>query len=64
VAKKVLRVPASVVKARLNLRIAEDLLDWAKSYARRKETTLTFLITQYLMRLRNTERGRNDGNQF
>lgn len=35
-------------KTRLNIRIPKDLLNWAKKYAKKKNTTVTQLIVDYL----------------
>lgn len=42
-------------KARLNLRIDKDLLDWSKGYVGRKSTSISHLVRQFLRRLREQE---------
>lgn len=44
------------VKARLNLKIPEDLKEWAKDYAQRHGTDVTKLICDYFRYLREEER--------
>lgn len=42
-------------KDRLNLQLNKALKHWAKGYARRKNTTMTALITQHFERLKEEE---------
>ncbi len=44
------------VKSRLNLKIDQDLKDWAREYAKRRGTDVTKLITEYFICLREQER--------
>lgn len=44
-------------KDRLNLQIDEDLKEWAKDYAKRHHTTLTQLIADHFVSLRDKELG-------
>ena len=44
-----------VGKHRLNLRIDEDLVEFAKGYAERRGTTITQIIVGHLRRLRDRE---------
>jgi len=41
--------------ARLNLRLARDLLVWVKDYATRNNTSVTWLIDDYLRDLRKKD---------
>lgn len=45
----------TTVKARLNLKIEEDLKDWVMDYAKRNGTDVTKLITEYFIYLRRRE---------
>lgn len=45
----------TTVKARLNLKIDEDLKDWIMEYAKRNGTDVTKLITEYFIFLRRQE---------
>lgn len=58
------RVPSTVVKARLNLRIEQDLVAWVKDYAERKNTTVTRILTGHLRRLRRREGKKDAVRQF
>lgn len=58
------RVPSSVVKARLNLRLEQDLVEWAKGYAEKKNTTVTHILTSHLRRLRRREGKKDAVRQF
>lgn len=42
-------------KARLNLRIDRDLLDWTKSYVESNRTTISHIVRQLFRQLRETE---------
>lgn len=58
--KKAKRKKRPVKKAqaknnRLNLRIDLELRGWAHEYAQRHQTTITALITEYFVHLRETE---------
>jgi antitoxin component of RelBE/YafQ-DinJ toxin-antitoxin module len=44
-----------LVKARLNLKIDEDLKNWAHAYAKRSGTTVTQIICAYFRHLRQEE---------
>jgi len=43
-------------RTRLNLRLSTGLKRWAHDYAERHETTVTAIITQHLVILRESER--------
>jgi hypothetical protein len=43
--------------ARLNLLIRPDLKEWAHDYARRREKSLSALVTEYLLDLRDRDLG-------
>lgn len=43
------------IKARLNLKIPEDLKEWAKDYAHRHGTDVTRMICDYFRYLRDEE---------
>jgi antitoxin component of RelBE/YafQ-DinJ toxin-antitoxin module len=43
------------VKSRLNLKIDQDLKNWAMDYAKRSGTDVTKLITEYFIYLREQE---------
>lgn len=43
-------------KRRLNLKVDEELVEWAFDYAERRNTTVTQLITDLFMDLRRRER--------
>jgi hypothetical protein len=43
------------VRSRLNLKIDNDLKDWAMEYARKKKTTVTSLICAHFADLREEE---------
>jgi hypothetical protein len=43
------------VKSRLNLKINQDLKDWARGYAKKRGTDVTKLITEYFIFLREQE---------
>ena len=43
--------------ARLNLMIRPDLKKWAHAYARRRDKSLSSLINEHLIELREKERG-------
>ena len=47
-------------KRRLNLKLDEDLLSWAFSYAVRNRTTVTQLISDFFRDLRRREEARRD----
>lgn len=49
-------VPAAKT-ARLNLLIRPDLKDWAHQYAARQDKSLSSIINDYLLSLRERERG-------
>lgn len=42
-------------RSRVNLRIQTDLLKWAKTYAKSKNTSLTQLVIDQLTRLKTLE---------
>ncbi len=42
-------------RARLNLLIDANLKDWAKGFASRRQTTVTAIITDHLVKLRDME---------
>lgn len=44
-------------RARLNIILDKDLKDWAHEYARRQHTTVTSLITDHFVELREREGG-------
>jgi len=44
-------------RARLNVRIPADLLEWAKKYAKKKNTTVTQLLIDFLTREREASNG-------
>lgn len=44
------------VIGRLNIILDPELKDWAHGFAERNHTTLTALLTGYLVRLRDSER--------
>jgi hypothetical protein len=44
---------------RLNMRCPDDLLDWAKDYAKLKNTTVTQLVIDHFTELRETVNGNN-----
>lgn len=48
-------VRSNIRKGRLNFVLDEELKEWAHNYARRNHTSLTALITSYLVRLREKE---------
>lgn len=43
-------------KSRLNVRIPSDLLEWAKKYAKKKNTTVTQLLVDFLTKEREEAR--------
>jgi uncharacterized protein (DUF4415 family) len=45
-------------KARLNLKLDEDLLDWAKNYAKEHGTNVSTLVRDYFIYLRQQEQDR------
>jgi hypothetical protein len=49
------------VRSRLNLKIDNDLKDWAMAYARRKKTTVTSIICAYFADLRDEEQREASG---
>jgi hypothetical protein len=49
------------VRSRLNLKIDNDLKDWAKEYARQKNTTVTSIICAYFAELRLVEQREASG---
>jgi len=49
--------PASTKTARLNLLIRPDLKEWAHGYAVRKDKSLSSLVNEYFLMLRERERG-------
>jgi hypothetical protein len=42
-------------RTRLNIQLSPDVLDWAKSYARRNNTTVTRIIDSFLRGLREKD---------
>lgn len=42
-------------RTRLNLQVPRDLLDWAKDYAGRNNTTITTVVVGYLRHLREQD---------
>jgi hypothetical protein len=52
----------TTVKARLNLKIEEDLKDWVMDFAKRNGTDVTKLITEYFIFLRRQEE--NQDNEY
>lgn len=46
-------------RARLNMRIPEPLLDWAKDYAVVRNTTITQIIIDHFTKLRETSNGKS-----
>jgi uncharacterized protein (DUF1778 family) len=53
--KKVKKRPPQTKDGRLNLRIDPDLKEWIHEYARRHQTTVTSLTTDFFVHLRETE---------
>lgn len=53
-------------KRRVNLKLEEDLAEWAFEFADRSNTTVTYLITDFLQELRRiqTERTSKDAEQI
>ena len=49
------------VRSRLNLKIDNDLKDWAKEYARQRNTTVTSVICAYFAELRIKEQQEASG---
>ena len=45
----------AVKKVRVNMRIPEDLLKWAKRYAKKNKTYVTRLVVDHLSVLRGCE---------
>lgn len=41
---------------RLNLRFHEDLAEWAKKYAKKRRTSVTQIVTDHFVDLREKER--------
>ena len=57
--KKKVKVEHICPAGRLDLVIDPDLKNWAKSYARRRHTSLTAIIIQHLVDLQDRDRGCN-----
>jgi hypothetical protein len=45
-------------KARLNLKLDEDLLEWAKGYAKEHGTNVSTMVRDYFIYLRQQEQAR------
>jgi hypothetical protein len=39
-------------RGQVNIRLDDDLLEWVRLYAKRKNTTLTWIVDDYLRELR------------
>lgn len=48
-------------RERLNMRIPVELLDWAKGYVAKKNTTVTQLFVDFLTSLKEKEHGGKNG---
>lgn len=56
-AKKKIQPNNSKKTARLNLMLTPELKEWAHGYSRRREKSISALISDYLIDLRERERG-------
>jgi len=53
--KKKVSKKSSSKRHRVNMRIPEDLLKWAKAYVKRKNTSLTQAVVDHFTKLRTEE---------
>lgn len=50
---------SKATRTRLNMRVPVELLDWTKSYVRKKNTSVTQLFIDHLTRLKEKHDGSN-----